>query len=313
MTLAPPLYRGEAGVLLVAVSLVWAISAFLVEYALTAVPPATISLVRLGLAALVLGALCGRDVFRPLGSKTPWNWRYGAVALFGQALPFVLIAWAQIHVAPATASVLVATTPIFATALAWGYGDIRGNVGVWFGIVLGLGGLVGFFGTEVLAVADGVWPRYVALILSAILFASAGRLVGRLPHPSALVRGAIVTRYSAAILLAGSFLIDRLWELPAPPAGVIVALIFAGVISSAFAYAAYYRLIAVGGLPLATTHHYITPVCAVLIQIGLTSRLPTIEQFAFMTAIVVGVALVSTWTLRPNIHRRAIPSPQQTR
>ncbi len=101
--------------LLLGMSVLWGSSFFFAGVALAALPPLTIVVLRVGLAALMLAA-----VMPLLGLALP---REGAVwrAFFGMGLlnnvvPFCLIVWSQTHIASGLAAILGATTP-FATVI----------------------------------------------------------------------------------------------------------------------------------------------------------------------------------------------------
>ena len=102
--------------LLLALSALWGGSFFFYKVLVAELPPFTVVLGRVGLAALVLNLLllARRD---PM-PKSPRLWgAFLVMGLLNNVIPFTLIAWGEMRISSGLASILNATTPIF-TVLA---------------------------------------------------------------------------------------------------------------------------------------------------------------------------------------------------
>ena len=103
--------------LLLTMSVFWGGSFFFIGVAVKELPPLTIVVCRVALAALALHL-----VLRPMGVKLPSNrrmWRaFFGMGLLNNVVPFALIVWAQTHIAGGVASILTATTPLFTVIVA---------------------------------------------------------------------------------------------------------------------------------------------------------------------------------------------------
>jgi drug/metabolite transporter (DMT)-like permease len=103
--------------LLVLLSVLWGATFFFVAVALQHLPPLTLVLARVALAALILVS-----IGRMLGLAWPGDlaaWRaYAVLAIFNNIIPFGLIFYGQTRIASALASVLNATTPLFTLIVA---------------------------------------------------------------------------------------------------------------------------------------------------------------------------------------------------
>ena len=99
-------------ILLVFLSVLWGATFFFVAIAVREVPPLTLVLARVSLAALALVPLMLLLGYRP---PAGWGlWRTIAVlALFNNVVPFTLMFYGQTHITSGLASVLNATTPLF--------------------------------------------------------------------------------------------------------------------------------------------------------------------------------------------------------
>ena len=103
--------------LLVILGLCWGCTFFFNEIAVVEVPPLVIVLVRVLLAAAILwvavlasGATVPRD-------RGIW-FALLVMAVINSAVPFFLIAWGQVHITGGLASILIATSPLFAVIAA---------------------------------------------------------------------------------------------------------------------------------------------------------------------------------------------------
>jgi drug/metabolite transporter (DMT)-like permease len=103
--------------LLVVLSVLWGGSFFFPKIAVTELPPLTLALCRVGIAAAILAVLSrasGTSLESSLRTCRP----FAVLGLLNSALPHTLIFWGQTHIPSALASILNATTPIFTVLVA---------------------------------------------------------------------------------------------------------------------------------------------------------------------------------------------------
>ena len=104
-------------VVLLALSVLWGGSFFFTDVALSALPPFTLVVLRVALAALILNL-----VLPFTGSRLPHDKRVWAaflgMGLLNNVVPFSLIAWGQTHIASGLAAILNATTPLSTVVVA---------------------------------------------------------------------------------------------------------------------------------------------------------------------------------------------------
>ena len=100
-----------------ALSVLWGGSFFFSEVALAELPPFTVVLGRVGLAAPALAVMVLAS-----GQRLPRSLRlWGAFLVMGalnNLIPFSLIVWGQTAIASGLAAILNATTPLFTVVLA---------------------------------------------------------------------------------------------------------------------------------------------------------------------------------------------------
>jgi drug/metabolite transporter (DMT)-like permease len=127
--------------LLAVLSVLWGGSFFFNGVVLRELPPFTLVLLRVALAAMMLlPLLCVRGLPFPVG----WNgWMpFFLVALFNNVLPFSLIVTGQTYIPSALASILNATTPLFTVVVMAAAGEERLIVRRVAGVIVGLVGVV---------------------------------------------------------------------------------------------------------------------------------------------------------------------------
>jgi drug/metabolite transporter (DMT)-like permease len=126
---------------LVVLSILWGGTFFFVEVALEDFTPLTLVFARVSLASIVL---LGIIIFRGENITTDaflWG-RYMIMGVMNNAIPFSLIFWEQLHITGSVASILNATTPIFAVLVTHIFTqDEKINTKKLAGVLLGFAGV----------------------------------------------------------------------------------------------------------------------------------------------------------------------------
>jgi drug/metabolite transporter (DMT)-like permease len=137
--------------LLLALSILWGGSFFFVGVAVKALPPFTIVLLRVVIAALALHIVLGLSRTSTTWDGKVWLAFFG-MGLLNNAVPFSLIVWGQTQIASGLASILNATTPLFTVLVAHVLtADERLSRGRFAGTLLGLAGVAVLIGPQVMA------------------------------------------------------------------------------------------------------------------------------------------------------------------
>ena len=296
--------------LLFTLALLWASSFLFVEIALSALGPFSVVLARVGLAALLVYAalrLCGQAM--PL---SPGLW--GAFFVMGalnNAIPFGLIAWAQVEIESGLAAILNATTPLFTVLLAHVLTrDERLSPAKAAGVLCGLAGVVLVIGPGALAGLGAASLAQVAVLGAAMSYGLAGifgrRLAGLPPAVAAcgMLTASTVLIAPAALYLEQPWSASLDWQIGA-------ALLALAGFSTALAYLVYFRLLrAAGATNLLLVTFLLPPGAVVLGALVLDERLPT-EAFAGMAVILLALLLVDgrcvAW-LRALGRAKAVPA-----
>ncbi len=232
--------------LLLALTLLWGGSFFFTGVAVTELPPFSLVLARVGLAALILqGALVVLD------RRPPWrHWRaFLVMGLLNNALPFSLIVWGQTTIASGLATILNATTPLFTVLLAHAVtADEKLSGPRLLGCALGLAGVALMLGPDVGELGGNLWPQ-LAVLAAALSYACAGvwgrRFAALGLAPVETATGQVTA--STLLLLPLVLLADRPWTLAPPGAETWAAIAGLALLSTALGYVVYFRLLASAG------------------------------------------------------------------
>src|SRR5262245_53927999 len=145
--------------LLLFLSVLWGGSFYFAKIAVPEIPPLTLALGRVGIAAAAL-AVVARLVAGPF-PRDPAVWKtFTAMAALNNAIPFTLIFWGPLHISIGLASILNATSPLFGVLVAHAlthddrltHGRIVGLIAGLVGVVVLIGpGLLSELGSDVLA------------------------------------------------------------------------------------------------------------------------------------------------------------------
>ena len=272
---------------------IWGGSFLFMRVAAPILGPTLLIAWRVALAAifLLVIALAQR---RAIGVRTRWR-HYLILGTSNSALPFLLFAFAAQTLSASLLSILNATAPIFAAAIASLAKRALPAPRVALGLVLGVLGVV------VLASFDAVMLRPGAVVaLLAGLGASLSYGIASTYAKSA----PSVDAFSTAL---GSMCAATLLVAPAVPffpahaaAGidVMLAVVGLGVICSGVAYLLYFRLIADLGPASALTVTFLIPVFGVLWGRLFLGEPIGIHTLAGSAIVVVGTALVTGFTPR---------------
>src|SRR5258708_7986768 len=98
--------------LLLLLSLLWGSSFFFYKVLVASLPPVTVVLGRVGIAAIAMNLwLLAQGTVMPASLRL-W-WRFLLLGLINTVIPFFLIVWGETRISSGLASILNSTTPIF--------------------------------------------------------------------------------------------------------------------------------------------------------------------------------------------------------
>ena len=281
---------GPEWAMLAALALLWAGSYLLFKVLVSALPPFTVVFGRVTIAAAVLNLVVLMRGGRLPGDPAVWL-AFAVMGLINNVVPFSLTVFGEERVPSGVASVLIATTPMFAVLVAQAFtrdeafGAAKA-IGLGFGF-LGVVALVGPAAFDDLGHADaGSQAAVLGAALSYGCAAVYGRRFRALP-PLTVACGQLSS--SAALTLPLGVLVDRPWTLPMPGPGVWAALFGLALFSTALAYILFFTILARAGATAASLTTLVVPVGAVLLGWAFLGEALGASTLAGMTAIGFGL------------------------
>jgi drug/metabolite transporter (DMT)-like permease len=255
---------------------------------------------RVALAAVFLLAIAVISR-RAIAMRAHWR-HYLILGACNSAVPFLLFAFAAQTLSASLLSIINATAPIFAAAIASLARRAFPAPKVALGLVLGITGVV------VLVSFDAVMLRAGAIVaLLAGLGASLSYGVASIYAKSAPgvdpFANALGSMCAATLLIAPAV---PFFPPHAPAdASVVVAVLALGVVCSGVAYLLYFRLIADLGPASALTVTFLIPVFGVLWGRLFLGEPIGVHTLAGSSIVIVGTALVTGFT--PRLLRARAP------
>lgn len=248
--------------------MIWGSAFALIKIAVTDIPPFMIAAGRIALAALVLltvQSIIGPPLADLLRSPFAARWRqFLILGMLGNGIPFVLIAYGEIHIESGLAAILIGTMPLFTLAFAHLFRVERGlTPRAWGGIALGFAGLVVLIGPAALTGLGAGGGQEIAAQLAVVLAGASyaatavyGRVLSLAMPVSVIASGSMTA--SALVMLPLALVIDEPWTLR-PGFEAIMAVILLGVLATAIASLIYFRLLRSAGPTFASLINYLIP------------------------------------------------------
>lgn len=290
--------RAEWGMLIL-LSLLWGGSFMFVGVAIKEVPVFTIVAFRVLLASVVLHL-----VLRISGIAFPVRREvllaFLGMGILNSALPFSLISFGQARIDSGLASILNATTPIFTMIFAHlmtkdeKIGPLKA-----LGVALGFAGVVVLFSGRDL-VANAALVGQIAGILAAVSYGLSNifgrRFAGLKLNPIAMATGQLSA--SACIMVPLALIVDHPFSRPLPGMPSILALTALALVSTAYAYILFFRILTRAGATNVSLVTLLVPCSAIALgSLVLGESLGLREILGFAT-IALGLLVIDGRLLR---------------
>lgn len=280
--------------LLILLAALWGPSFLFIKIAVAEIPPLTLVLGRVGIAAVLLTLFLWAQGKTLPRSRTVWR-HLAVMGFIHNTIPFVLFGWGEQYIDSAMASILNGTTPLFTIILAHYFvGDDRLTPAKLVGALIGFAGLLLLITPSL---TDGVqvttWGL-LAVSLAAAMYGvaivySRNHLRGLPPLVAPAGQMIMATIY----LLPLSLLVDRPFSLPPLSLPVVGAMAALGVFGTAVAFVVYYRLIETAPASYVSMTTYIIPVFGVVLGVLVLSEKLTWHAYAGFALILLGVMIVN--------------------
>lgn len=289
--------------LLVLISVIWGLSFFFIEIALRELGAFTLVFFRIGIAALIITGCVYLGGKRLPLDLVSWG-KFFRLGAFNNFIPFSLITCGQVYIDSGLASILNATTPMFAVVMAHKLtSDEYMTSNRVFGVLLGIVGVSLLVGPEALYGMSSNVLGQLAILGAALSYAYGGIYVRQLNDMPVIVA-------IAGTLLAASMMtlpVVLLLEYPLQTRFSLTtlgAILGLSVLGTAFAYRLYFHVIRTVGATNTLLVTLLVPVTALLMGILVLGETPGKYAFPGMLVIFIGLLAVDGRLLRRLLDRR---------
>ena len=277
--------------MLIVLSIFWGGSFFFVEIALRDFQPFTLVFLRVSLAALIIVCVVYISGHRLPASSGLWG-SFLVMGALNNAIPFSLIGWGQTRIDSGVASILNATTPIFAVLLAHTLtSDERLTPGRFLGVLIGFSGVYLMMKPEL---KDGFSWRglgQVAVLGAAVSYSFAGIYGKRLKKTSPLVNSAGMLICSSLLMFPIAMLSDSPLSLR-PSLEAAAAVVGLATISTVIAYLLYFRILTAAGATNVLLVTFLIPISALLLGVGVLGEVMNPLEYLGMGCIFLGLIIL---------------------
>ena len=285
--------------LLAVLSVLWGGSFFFNGVVLKELPPLTVVLLRVALAAMILlPVLRAYQIRFPVGLS---GWKpFFAIALLNNVLPFSLIVIGQTYIPSGLASILNATTPLFTVVVMATAGDEKLHARRIVGVVTGLIGVIILHGQDVhgqgvheqdLGFQSGEGVGILLCLAAAFSYGLAALYARRkLSNSPPLATATFQLLASALMMTIVAAAFDRPWQLPMPGVTTWLAMIGLSALSTALAYIVFFQILRRSGSTNVMLVTLLVPVTAILL--GYLVLGESISLREIIGALVIGSALL---------------------
>ena len=292
MSPARPTIAATDWLLLLALSVLWGGSFFFAKIAVGAIPPLTVALGRVAIAAAGL-VLVARMTGIALPTTAAAWLPFVPMGLLNNVLPFSLLFWAQTRITSGLAAILNATTPLFTVLVAhFATQDEKLNPGRVAGLTFGFAGVVAMIGPDALQTLGRDVLAQLACLAAALSYAFAGVYGRRFRGEPPLRVAAGQLTASSVLLLPIAMLVEQPWSLPPPPSTALGALVALAILSTALAYVIFFRILARAGATGISLVTFLIPVSAILLGTLILGEQLATRHIVGMIAIAFGLAAI---------------------
>jgi drug/metabolite transporter (DMT)-like permease len=288
--------------LLLFLSVLWGGSFFFVGLALRELPPTTVALVRVSLAAVLI-----YPVFKFQGGALPNSlagWMpFSVMGLLNNIIPFTLIFTGQTMISSGMASVLNATTPLFTVLVLAGFGDEKLIARRIAGVMIGLLGVAVLRGPGI-AQSENQTIGMLLCLGGALSYGFSGLWGRRHFNGVPPVKTATCQLISSSVIMAViAAAIDQPWHLPMPSPVTWAALAGLAGLSTALGYIVFFQILAQAGATNVMLVTLLIPVTAILLGVMVLGEPLTLREV--VGALIIASALlvidgrVLGWFRRP--------------
>lgn len=278
-----------AWLILLLLAALWGASFIFSKVAVSQVTPLTLVLARVLLAAITLNVICFMTGVRLLTSRKAW-FDYFVMGLLNNVIAFSLIFWGQQSIDASLSAILTGATPFFTVLIAGlVLADERFSTAKIIGLIIGFAGVVLVIGPRhMLGLGEHLLAE-LAIVGAALAYGFSGvwgrRFAGE--NPLATATGQLTA--ASIMMIPIAFYFERPLELGPFSTPVIGSVLALAIVSTAFAYLLFFKVLKMAGATNTSLVTMLVPVFTVLIAVPMLGE--TIDALKLLGLFVIGIGL----------------------
>ena len=277
-------------VLLTILALIWASAFFNIKIATYSYGPLTIAFLRIFFGAIPVILLCYIKKIKIEAFSKDWYW-FASIGLINLVLPFFLIAYGVQKVQSNLAAILMASTPLTATALAHFFTkNEKINLIKIIGILVGFSGIVFLFSDDVLFNENNIFSAFL-ILFGSCFYVVGGLLTIKISNKKNENVTASILIWGTLILLPVSLFIEEPWNL-SPRLDSTLSLIYLGVFSTGIAWLLRFYILKHNGLVFQARVAYLIPIFGVILGFLILGEDITSKAIISLIAVIIGIYIV---------------------
>jgi drug/metabolite transporter (DMT)-like permease len=264
---------------------------FFIAIASPEVPPFTLVLARVAIAALALLPMVFLFGLRLPATREAWQ-PFIVQATINNVIPSTLMVYGQQRIASGLAAVLNATTPLFTLIMARLFAGEVLTASKVAGVLLGVAGVGVLVGPAALGSNASSLVGMVCILGGTLSYAVSALWMRRLRAIPPLVSSAAQLTCSSVMLLPLAAAIDRFWLLPLPGVPALLSVLGLALVSTALAYIVFFRVSASAGPANVMLVTLLIPVTATALGVLVLGETLTGNQVAGALVIASGLVVI---------------------
>ena len=276
--------------LLTILALIWASAFFNIKIATYSYGPLTIALLRIFFGAIPVVLLCYFKKIKIEAFSKDWYW-FALIGVINLVIPFFFIAYGVQEVQSNLAAILMASTPLTATALAHFFtNNEKINLTKSLGILLGFSGIIFLFTDRMLFNETNIWSALI-ILLASTFYVVGGVLTLKISNKSNENFTASILIWAKIFLLPLCLFFDQPWNLK-PRLDSTISLIYLGIFSTGISWLLRFYILKNNGLVFQAQVAYLIPIFGVILGYLFLNEVITLKVIISLIAVIIGIYIV---------------------
>ena len=281
--------------LLTLLALIWASAFFNIKIATYSYGPLTIAFLRVFFGAIPVIILCYVKKIKIEAFSKDWLW-FASIGIINLVIPFFLIAYGVQDVQSNLAAILMASTPLTATALAHFFTkNEKINLMKSLGILTGFSGIVFLFSDNLLINENNLFSAFL-ILFGSCFYVIGGLLTLKISEKRNENVTASILIWGTLVLFPISMFFEQPWELN-PRLDSTISLIYLGIFSTGIAWLLRFYILKHNGLVFQAQVAYLIPIFGVILGFFILNEAITLKIIISVIAIIIGIFIVKKYGL----------------